>query len=58
VTLSTAAIDLSLLPASAEVQAQDERNHAARHHPPQDRPLHEILFDLAHARSSDGQLLQ
>jgi len=33
---------------SAEVQAQDEKSHAARHHPPQDQPLHEKFYSTWH----------
>jgi hypothetical protein len=33
---------------SAEVQAQDEQSHAARHHPPQDQPLHEKFYSTWH----------
>lgn len=33
---------------SAEVQAQDEQGRAARHHPPQDQPLHEKFYSTWH----------
>lgn len=33
---------------SAEVQAQDEQSHAARHHPPQDQPLHKKFHSTWH----------
>ena len=33
---------------SAEVHAQDEQSHAARHHPPQDQPLHEKFYSTWH----------
>jgi hypothetical protein len=33
---------------SAEVQAQDEQSHAARRHPPRDKPLHEQFYSTWH----------
>jgi hypothetical protein len=45
--LSTPLLSLCCL-LSAEVQAQDEQSHAARHHPPQDQPLHEKFYSTWH----------
>ena len=44
---------------STSLQAQQSgENHATRRHPPQDQFLHEILLNVAHARSPRHQLLQ